>query len=56
MADQPTVVIVVDDNAGFLKGVARLLAHNGIDSRTLQWRPDRGAAQSYEKVREQARI
>jgi FixJ family two-component response regulator len=35
MADQPTVVIVVDDDAGFLKGVARLLAHNGIDSRTF---------------------
>jgi FixJ family two-component response regulator len=28
-------VIVVDDNAGFLKGVARLLALNGIESRTL---------------------
>jgi hypothetical protein len=24
MAEQPTVVIVVDDNAGFLKGLARL--------------------------------
>ena len=35
MAAQPTVVIVVDDNAGFLKGVARLLAHNGIESRTF---------------------
>ena len=35
MAEQPTVVIVVDDNAGFLKGVARLLAHHGIDSRTF---------------------
>jgi FixJ family two-component response regulator len=32
---QPTVVIVVDDNAGILKGVARLLAHDGIDSRTF---------------------
>jgi FixJ family two-component response regulator len=30
-----TVVIVVDDDAGFLKGVARLLAHNGIQSRTF---------------------
>ena len=30
MAAQPTVVIVVDDNAGFRKGVARLLALNGI--------------------------
>ena len=35
MVAPPTVVIVVDDNAGFLKGVARLLAHNGIESRTL---------------------
>ncbi len=35
MAAQPTVVIVVDDNAGFLKGVARLLAHSGIESRTF---------------------
>jgi FixJ family two-component response regulator len=35
MAEQPTVVIVVDDNAGFLKGVARLLALNGIDARTF---------------------
>jgi FixJ family two-component response regulator len=33
MAAQPTVVIVVD--AGFLKGVARLLAHNGIETRTF---------------------
>jgi len=32
MAAQQIVVIVVDDNAGFLKGVARLLAHNGIES------------------------
>ena len=28
-------MIVVDDNVGFLKGVARLLAHNGIESRTF---------------------
>src|SRR5882757_6509771 len=35
MAAQQIVVIVVDDNAGFLKGVARLLAHNGIESRTF---------------------
>ena len=35
MAAQQTVVIVVDDNAGFLKGVARLLSHNGIDNRTF---------------------
>jgi hypothetical protein len=32
---QPTVVIVVDYNAGILKGAARLLAHHGIDSRTF---------------------
>ena len=32
---QPTLVIVVDDNAGLLKSVARLLAHHGIDSRTF---------------------
>ena len=35
MAAQQIVVIVVDDNAGFLKSVARLLAHNGIESRTF---------------------
>jgi FixJ family two-component response regulator len=35
MAAQRTVVILVDDNAGFLKSVARLLAHNGIESPTL---------------------
>src|SRR4029077_8379298 len=35
MMAQRTVVIVVDDNAGFLKGVARLLAHSGIESRTF---------------------
>jgi FixJ family two-component response regulator len=35
MMAQPTVVIVVDDNAGFLKGVARLLESHGIDSRTF---------------------
>ena len=35
MAAQPTVVIVVDDDTGFLKGVARLLAHNGIETRTF---------------------
>ena len=32
---QPIVVIVVDDNEGLLKSVARLLAHHGIDSRTF---------------------
>ena len=36
MAPQQTVVIVVDDNAGFLKSVARLLAHNGIETRTFR--------------------
>ena len=35
MIAQPTVVIVVDDNAGLLKSVARLLAHHGIESRTF---------------------
>jgi len=35
MAAQQRVVIVVDDNAGFLKSVARLLAHNGIESWTF---------------------
>ena len=35
MMAQPTVVIVVDDDAGVLKSVARLLAHYGIDSRTF---------------------
>jgi FixJ family two-component response regulator len=32
---QPTVVIVVDDNAGILKSVVRLLALHGIESRTF---------------------
>jgi FixJ family two-component response regulator len=32
---EPPVVIVVDDDAGFLKGVARLLESHGIDSRTF---------------------
>jgi FixJ family two-component response regulator len=35
MMAQPTVVIVVDDDAGMLKSVARLLAHHGIDSHTF---------------------
>ena len=35
MMARPTVVIVVDDNAGLLKSVARLLAHHGIDTRTF---------------------
>jgi FixJ family two-component response regulator len=30
-----TVVIVVDDDPGLLKSVARLLAHHGIESRTF---------------------
>src|SRR6476661_4923946 len=32
---RPTVVIVVDDDPGLLKSVARLLAHHGIESRTF---------------------
>lgn len=35
IAAPSTVVIVVDDDAGFLKGVARLFSHNGIQSRTF---------------------
>ena len=35
MIAQPTVVIVVDDNAGILKGVSRLLACHGIESRAF---------------------
>jgi FixJ family two-component response regulator len=35
IATSSTVVIVVDDDAGFLKGVVRLLTHNGIQSRTF---------------------
>src|SRR5437899_10219684 len=35
MVGQRTVVIVVDDNVGLLKSVARLLAHHGVDSRTF---------------------
>jgi FixJ family two-component response regulator len=35
MIAQPKVVIVVDDNAGLLKSVVRLLAHHGIDSLTF---------------------
>ena len=35
IAAPSTVVIVVDDDAGFLKGVARLLTHKGIQSRTF---------------------
>jgi FixJ family two-component response regulator len=35
MAAQPTVVIVVDDDAGLLKAVARLLEHNHIECRTF---------------------
>ena len=35
MAAQSTVVIVVDDDAGLLKAVARVLAHDGIQSRTF---------------------
>ena len=32
---QPTVVIVVDDDAGMLRSVSRLLARHGIDSRAF---------------------
>ena len=35
MMAQPTVVMVVDDDASLLKSVARLLAHHGIESRTF---------------------
>ena len=35
MATQPTVVIVVDDNSGFLKSVARLLTVHGFTVRTF---------------------
>ena len=35
MMAQRTVVIVVDDDPGLLKSVARLLAHHGIASRTF---------------------
>jgi FixJ family two-component response regulator len=35
MATQPIVVIVVDDDPGFLKSVARLLSVHGFDTRTF---------------------
>ena len=35
MTAQRTVVIVVDDDPGLLKSLARLLAHHGIESRTF---------------------
>ena len=35
MAAKPTVVIVVDDNAGFLKSVVRLLSVHGFAIRTF---------------------
>jgi FixJ family two-component response regulator len=35
MMAQRTVVVVVDDNAGILKSVARLLARHDIDTRTF---------------------
>ena len=35
MMAQRTVVLVVDDDAGLLKSVARLLAHHDIESRTF---------------------
>jgi FixJ family two-component response regulator len=36
MATQPTVVIVVDDDPGFLKSVVRLLSVHGFDVRTFK--------------------
>jgi hypothetical protein len=45
MAAQQTVVIVVDDNAGFLKGVARLLAREAVTS-VLKVPFDRASATS----------
>ena len=35
MMAQRTIVVVVDDDPGLLKSVARLLAHHGIESRTF---------------------
>jgi FixJ family two-component response regulator len=35
MMAQRTVVVVVDDDPGLLKSVARVLAHHDIDSRTF---------------------
>jgi FixJ family two-component response regulator len=35
VAPKSAIVIVVDDNASFLKGMARLLALDGIDARTF---------------------
>jgi FixJ family two-component response regulator len=35
MAKQPMVVIVVDDDPGFLKSVARLLSVHGFDVQTF---------------------
>jgi FixJ family two-component response regulator len=35
MAAQPTAVIVVEDNPGFLKSVVRLLTVNGFETRTF---------------------
>ena len=35
MATQPTIVIVVDDNPDFLKGVTRLLTVHGFSVRTF---------------------
>lgn len=57
-----------DDHLSLVAGISKSqigeLDRHGIDSTAalaampipLQWRPDRGAARSYEKVREQARI
>jgi FixJ family two-component response regulator len=49
MVTQPTVVIVVDDNSGFLKSVARLLTVHGFTARTFssaEWLLDSDAART----------
>jgi uncharacterized protein len=58
----------VDDHMSLVAGISKLqigeLERRGINTTTalaavpmpLQWRPDRGAAKSFEKIREQARI
>jgi FixJ family two-component response regulator len=49
MVTQPIVVIVVDDNSGFLKSVARLLTVHGFTARTFssaEWLLDSDAART----------
>jgi FixJ family two-component response regulator len=49
MVTQSKVVIVVDDNAGFLKSVARLLTVHGFTARTFssaEWLLDSDAART----------